>query len=46
MKKALFYGAILIGMGIVLDHATGSGQLLDKGANGGVKFVRALRGSR
>ena len=45
-RKALVYTGGLIGLYLVVRHATGAGTVLHAGANGGAKFVRTLQGRR
>lgn len=44
MKKALTYIGGLIGLYIVVSHASGFGTAIKDGASGGSKFVRTLQG--
>lgn len=43
-RKALLYGAGLIGTYILVAHYTGAGKLLAAGGDAGTKFVRTLQG--
>lgn len=44
MRKALTYAAGLIAIYLVVEHYTGAGTLLDKGAAGSATIVKALQG--
>jgi hypothetical protein len=44
MRKILTYSAGLIALYLVVEHYTGAGTLLDKGASGGATVVKALQG--
>jgi hypothetical protein len=44
MKKALTYGAGLIGLYLLVNSASGSGSLLKNGAAGGVSVIKAFQG--
>lgn len=44
MKNALKYGAVLIGLYVVVYNGSKSGSVLSQGANGGVKIVKAFQG--
>ncbi len=44
MKAALFYGAVLIGAYLVLNHATGAGRLLGTATSGGSSLVKTFQG--
>lgn len=43
-KKALQYGASLIGLYIVVANGSNFGQVFNAGANGGSQLVRSLQG--
>lgn len=44
MKKVLTYSAGLIALYLVVQNATNSGALIQKGAAGGVGFIKAFQG--
>ena len=44
MRKMLTYGAGLIALYLVVNHASGSGTLLNAGAQGGTTLVKAFQG--
>jgi hypothetical protein len=44
MRKALTYGAGLIAIYLVVEHYTGAGTLLTKGAAGSTSIIKALQG--
>lgn len=44
MKKLLTYGAILIGLEIVVFRATNAGSLLSKGGSAASGVIRAIEG--
>lgn len=44
MKTYIKYGAILIGVYLAVNYATGSGQLLNSGQTGAVNVVKAFQG--
>lgn len=44
MKKALSYGAILIGIYLGVTHGPGLSGILDHGATGGTGVIKALQG--
>lgn len=46
MKKLAFYGAVLIGLEIVVFRATNAGQLLTKGGSAASGVIGALEGRR
>ena len=43
-RKALFYGASLIGLYIAVAHGSNFGRLIGDGAKGGSTFVKTLQG--
>lgn len=43
-RKVITYVGGLIALYLVVEHYTGAGTLLDKGAGGGVGLVKALQG--
>lgn len=45
-RKALAYTGGLIGLYLLVRHATGAGTVLSAGANGSAKFVRTLQGRK
>lgn len=42
-RTALKYGAVLIGMYLAVAYATGSGELLTKGAQGTTQVIKAFQ---
>jgi hypothetical protein len=44
MKKALFYGAVLIGIYVAAVNATGSGTIITASTGGATNVVKALQG--
>lgn len=44
MKKMLTYGAGLIALYLVVEHYTGAGTVLTKGASGSTSIIKALQG--
>lgn len=44
IRKALLYGAILIGTYLAVSNATGGGKILSSGADGSVKIIKAFQG--
>jgi len=43
-RKALLYGAVLIGIYLGVAHATGAGNLLTAGGKAGTGLVKAFQG--
>jgi len=43
-RKALFYGAALIGLYIAVANGSNMGKLISNGAQGGSTFVKTLQG--
>jgi len=43
-KKALTYGAGLIGLYLVVNYATGTGKVINAGAGGTATVVKTLQG--
>lgn len=44
MRKALFYGTLLIGTYLVVSHATGAGRFMTSAAGGGATVIKAFQG--
>ena len=44
MKKAVFYGVVLIGIYLVAVNATGSGTVITAGTGGATNVIKALQG--
>lgn len=44
MRKVLFWGAILIGGYLVVQHATGASRDLNAAGRGSVNLVKAFQG--
>jgi hypothetical protein len=44
VKKAIFYGAVLIGIYVLAVNATGSGTVITGATNGATNVVKALQG--
>lgn len=44
MKKALMYGAVLIGIYLVVVNGTNSGTLLVDATNGSTSVIKAFQG--
>lgn len=43
-KKILVYGAGLIALYLLVEHASGGGTLLSSGSSGSVSIIKALQG--
>lgn len=46
MKKLAFYGAVLIGLEIVVYRATNAGTLLTKGGGAAAGIINSIEGRR
>jgi hypothetical protein len=44
MNKAVYYGAALIGLYLVVFYASGSGTVIKSGAKGGTEIIKAFQG--
>ena len=44
MKKAVFYGAVLIGAYVLVVNFTGSGQVINGATSGATSVIKALQG--
>lgn len=44
MRKVLTYGTGLIALYLVVNYASGSGQVLTQGASGAAKLVQTFQG--
>lgn len=44
MRKALTYGAVLIGVYLAVYYASGSGTVISTGTKGAVSVIKAFQG--
>ena len=44
MKRVVFYGAVLIGLYLAVNYATGASSVLKSGGSAGSAIVQSLQG--